>query len=117
MNRKTVILIVILILVPIALFYILNILVLKRRGHTLTASALIQKSITQAETPLDIKIEEPKLVIENEETTKTSCPFWGNRGYLIKDGKSTFVKPSELLELKKDFEKEFEEKCQKYKCI
>ena len=109
---KVLLILVLLILVAFALSSVIN-----KRGKKNVQNEPIPQMVSNENTvaaqmpvvnePVQTKPSLP--VTEKQETTpvvKIHRPFWGNRGYLIKNGKSTFIRASELERLKKEYEEE-----------
>jgi len=121
MNANRVIIIIMVILVALALLSVLSKFTMKREPQPVTtAAATVEKTVAKINAPVAKKVAEKETIIikEKEEvvgllTAKGSKPFWGNRGYLIKAGKSTFIKLSVLEQLKKMYEAEEAGTCRK----
>ena len=116
MDKKTVLSLVIIILVAIALFSILSTLSLKRRSRRentfvgielpMAVPVAVPKPVTAKPEPVKIVAPAVEVIAKKEipENKKEKVPFWGNRGYLTKNRKSTFVTIEELIQLKIAYE-------------
>ena len=107
MNKKIVIAIIIILLL-IGTLFLTNKFLTKQKQQA--AFLKPEKENAQVEVP-PAPVEKPVVKEPQQEAPKKQAAmkesswkkvFMGNRGYLIKDKKSTFIKPSILVELKKN---------------
>jgi hypothetical protein len=113
MYSKKIIIFIILILIAVLGFSLLSKIAKRKEPQSIPTPIIIEKSPPQVQMPAVKEPAEKKPIVVKERVevvglvqAKGTRSFWGNRGYLIKDGKSTFVKPSLLEQLRRDYEQE-----------
>lgn len=122
MEKKTVINVIMLILIALGVVFLYKQISSMKRSEPVVATMGIGVTIPSIPKPAPKPVEAPAevkvLSVAAQAETAIASPerlepvpqvkkerlFWGNRGYLIKDGKSTFVKYSLLEQMKREYE-------------